>query len=96
MYIDISISVDGRLVRYLAPELFYGELRRRDNGVSTHVQIVYCKLPKVMCQVCIVHVPLACNTGPGVRINQNGNQWPDGVDQGYPVNFTRQRGRAAG
>jgi hypothetical protein len=70
---------------YLGLELFYG---RRDLGVST--RIVYCMTTQKLgiMRVCVVHVPLASNRGPGVRIDQDGNQWFDGMDQSYSVNLT--------
>jgi hypothetical protein len=76
------LSVDDG---YLALELFYG---RRDLGVST--LIIYCLvyLPRVGYQVCNIHDPLASETGPGVRKDQDGNQWSDGLDQSYSVKPT--------
>jgi hypothetical protein len=75
------LSVDDG---YLALELFYG---RRDLGVSTRI-IYRLSVPKVGFIECIVHDPLATNRGPGVRIDQDGNQWIDGLDQSYSVNST--------
>jgi hypothetical protein len=69
---------------YLALELFYA---RRDLGVSTRI-IYRLSVPKVGFIECIVHDPLASDRGPGARIDQNGNQWLDGLDQSYSVKPT--------
>jgi hypothetical protein len=66
---------------YLALELFYG---RRDLGVSTRI-IYRPSVPKLRYYVYTVHAPLASSRGPGVRIDQDGNQWLDGLDQSYSV-----------
>jgi len=50
----VAIRVLVSMVRYLALELFYGELRRRDFGVST--RRIYCLVYQMLGVKCALHM----------------------------------------